>query len=282
MNYNAYETSYSSYGGAGGAGGGGFIPGDGSQTSPSGGKKGYAEETLRPVTIKQIQDAQQPSEDVFKIDGQSISQLTFVGQIRNISTQTTNITYKIDDGTGSIEVKLWVDQDALERPDAKREKLIENSYCRVWGKLKSYGNKKHVGAHVIRPVEDLNEISYHLLEATVVHLYFTKGPLSGSGAGTAAIAKTDAYGQQQDSYGGTSMGVGANSDELRGLPPVARRVFELMRTAPQSNEGLHQQDIATRLGLDTGVVAEAGDDLLSRGLIYTTMDDQTWAVLETE
>lgn len=38
--YTSYEqTSYTSYGGGGGGGGGGFIPGDASQTSPSGGRK---------------------------------------------------------------------------------------------------------------------------------------------------------------------------------------------------------------------------------------------------
>ena len=41
-----------------------------------------------------------------------ISQITFVGQIRTISTQATNITYKLDDGTGLIEVKQWIDSDA--------------------------------------------------------------------------------------------------------------------------------------------------------------------------
>jgi replication factor A2 len=75
--YNSYETSYTSYGAGGGGGGGGFIPGEGSQQSP-GGRREQGQDTLRPVTIKQILDAQ-PVEagqsDTFKIDGAPVSQV---------------------------------------------------------------------------------------------------------------------------------------------------------------------------------------------------------------
>lgn len=78
MNYNSYENQYSttSYGAQGGAGGGGFMPGDGSQNSPGSANRNYAKETLRPVTIKQILDAQPMSQEGdFKIDGAEISQV---------------------------------------------------------------------------------------------------------------------------------------------------------------------------------------------------------------
>lgn len=73
--YNAYETSYTSYGAGGGAGGGGFIPGDGSQQSP-GGRDKQQQDSLRPVTIKQILDAQPDAgNDTFRIDGNPVSQV---------------------------------------------------------------------------------------------------------------------------------------------------------------------------------------------------------------
>ncbi|ORY13497.1 hypothetical protein BCR34DRAFT_264347 [Clohesyomyces aquaticus] len=276
MSYNAYETSYTSYGAGGGAAGGGFIPGDGSQTSPSG-RRDFSQDSLRPVTIKQILDAQQPTDEIFKIDGTPITQLTFVGQIRNISTQTTNITYKLDDGTGSIEVKLWVDSDNMSEPDANKLKLVENAYCRVWGKLKSYDNKKYVGAHIVRPVEDFNEISFHLLEATLVHLYFTRGPL-GSVAGGAGVNPNGAVAQPVAGANSSAAG----GDLLSGYSAIARKVYMHMRTTEQSNEGLHQQQIAAAIGANTLDVARAGDELLTGGLIYTTVDDATWAVLESD
>ncbi|KAF2706639.1 replication protein A, subunit RPA32 [Pleomassaria siparia CBS 279.74] len=273
MSYNNYDSGYSntSYGGGGG-GGGGFDP-NGSQNSPSGGKREFQQDSMRAVTIKQILEAE-PSGNSFNIDGSSITNLTFVGQIRNISSQKTFTTYKLDDGTGSIEVKKWIDSNAAEEVDPVKSRLVEGSYCRAWGKLNSFGDKRHVGVHNIRPVEDMNEVSYHLLEATVVHLHFTRGPPGGAaGAGGAAPQQQNQQLDTSDNYGAAN---------LSGYSSVAKRVFQYMQDAPQTNEGLHQQDIAAKLGVDTADVARAGDDLLSGGLIYTTVDDQTWAILEAE
>ncbi|KAJ4367375.1 Replication factor A protein 2 [Neocucurbitaria cava] len=276
MNYNNnYETSYTSYGAGGGAGGGGFIPGEGSQQSP-GGRREQFQDSLRPVTVKQILDAQQESsgrDEAFKIDGHVVSQLTFVGQIRNISAQTTNTTYRLDDGTGSVEVKQWVDSDRVEQTDPIRAKLVEGAYCRAWGKLKAFNDRRSVQAQVMRPVEDMNEVSYHLLEATAVHLYFTRGPPGGANAGAATT--NGAAGQQQAA--GSAMYGGF---DLSPYSSLARRVFQLLRESPQSNEGVHQHEVAAKLGVDTAEVGKAGDDLLTGGMIYTTVDDQTWAILE--
>jgi replication factor A2 len=245
------------------------------------------------VTIKQLLDAQlEPgSNDTFKVDGAPVSQvhqveprattytdysqLTFVGQIRNISTQTTNTTYRLDDGTGSIEVKQWVDSDAVDQTNPTKAKLVEGAYCRAWGKLKSFNERRSVGAQIIRPVEDMNEVSYHLLEATAVHLYFTRGPPGGANTGAGAAA-TNGAGQQQ--AGGGDVG----GYDLSGYSAVAKKVFGFLRSAPQSNEGIQQHAIAASLGIDTADVARAGDDLLAGGHIYTTVDDQTWAILEAD
>ncbi len=198
-----------------------------------------------------------------------------MGQIRNISSQTTNTTYRLDDGTGSIEVKQWADSDNIDQNNPVKAKLVEGSYCRAWGKLKSFHDRRSVVAQIIRPVEDMNEVSYHLLEATATHLYFTRGPPGGDHAGAGATNTNGGGAQQQ---GGGAYG----NHDLSGYNPVARRVFAYLRETPQSNEGLHQQLIAANLGLGSADVLRAGDDLLAGGLIYTTVDDHTWAVLEAD
>jgi replication factor A2 len=172
-------------------------------------------------------------------------------------------------------VKHWVDTDAANSMEStSKPKLVENGYARVWGKLRIFSNKRHVGAHTIRPVSDYNEISCHLLEATVVHLHYTKGPLDS----VVKAAQSDGHQQQQNAYGGMQDTGGDRG--LAGLSGPAKRVYNCLKTSPQSNEGLHLQDIAQRLGMDTADVAKAGDDLLSMGMIYTTVDDLTWAILE--
>jgi replication factor A2 len=201
-----------------------------------------------------------------------VQQLTFVGQIRNISTQTTNTTYRLDDGTGSIEVKQWIDSDAAETNPTKA-KLVEGAYCRAWGKLKVFNDRRSVSSQIIRPIEDMNEISYHLLEATAVHLYFTRGPPGGASAGAPGAAA----GAGQQAVGGNF-----GAYDLSGYSNTAKRVFAHLRESPQSNEGLHQHDISASIGVDSAEVGRAGDDLLAGGLIYTTVDDQTWAILEAD
>ncbi|KAL8965150.1 MAG: hypothetical protein Q9183_004005, partial [Haloplaca sp. 2 TL-2023] len=204
-------------------------------------------ETLRPCTIKQVQDASQPHPDAeFKIDDVEVQQLTFIGQIRNISTQTTNITYKLDDGTGTVEVKQWIDAEASNSMDlgdgghkSGQSGLVENEWARVWGRLKAFNNRRHVGAHVIRPVTDKMEIQYHLLEATYVHLYFTRGPLESGDKNAAA------NGTANGQYGDTETTIGGRP--MPSVSPNARRVYQCIQQSPQSNEGMHVQNVAATL-----------------------------------
>jgi replication factor A2 len=210
--------------------------------------------------------------------------VTFVGQIRNISTQTTNITYKLDDGTGTIEVKQWIDTDAGSHAmdtsaatgHSSAPKLVENEWARVWGRLKAFNNKRHVGAHVIRPIADKMEITYHLLEATYVHLYFIRGPLESGGG------KVAEQGGTGGTYNGMDGGLaaGPRNAQLASLSVEARRVYQMLKSTPQSNEGLHVQNLAVELRLSVPEVLKAGDELLRDSLIYTTIDDNTWALLE--
>jgi replication factor A2 len=169
-------------------------------------------------------------------------------------------------------VKLWIDPDADE---STRPQVAENTYVRVWGKLKCFNNKRHVGAHMLRPITDMNEISYHLLEATAVHLHFTRGPPAGKGAAENRGGAPAQNGGAAN-FGGPAMGA---------LPPgtsmAARQVYNVLLNTPQSNEGLHMHDIATRLQMNTSEVMKGSDELLDQGLIYTTVDDLTWAILNT-
>lgn len=208
---------------------------------------------------------------MFEIDGSEASQVTFVGQIRNISKQTTNLTYRLDDGTGTFEVKVWIDTDTANQDDdvAAQKGLVENAYARVFGKLKTFG-KRHVVAHAVRPVVDMNEVNYHLLEATYVHLYFQRGPLGD---------QKNANQNQDQGYGGVGGGAAASGKLPAGISPLARKVYECIANTPQTNEGLHMQDIAMRTNLDANDVLKAGDELLSISAIYTTMNDETWALL---
>lgn len=229
------------------------------------------------MTIKQLNEASIPHPDAKpSVDGVEISSITFVGKILNISAQATNTTFKLDDGTGTIEVKQWLDPDSQDQA-SRTEKLVENTYARVHGTLKSFNNKRHVGSRPggIRPIKDMNEVQYHLLEATAVHLHFTKGPPGQKGVTGNGNTGTGA----QDGFNDAGAQKG-NRVLPAGLSQMARRVYNHLNTSPQTNEGLHMQDIAQAMTVDANDVGKAGDELVSHGLIYTTVDDYTWAILD--
>lgn len=237
--------------------------------------------TLRPVTIKQILDATQPFPEAnYTIDGQDVSSIVFVGQVRNISTQATNVTYKLDDGTGEIEAKQWVTPsedmdttDDLGKEGKDRNGVDVNGYAKVFARLKSLmGDRKVLNAHCVRPLTDINELHFHFLESAAVHLFHTRGPPPSAGGA-----------------GGTGAGAGAGGDAAMGgldgtggalpaMTPVAKRVFNLLKTEPQTNEGLHAQLIAAKLSLPPSDVVRAAHELINAGLIFSTIDDDTYTV----
>ncbi|KAL2822974.1 hypothetical protein BJX63DRAFT_2918 [Aspergillus granulosus] len=266
-NYGYGNTSY-----GGGGGGGGFVPGETNRNT-----------TMRPITIKQALDATQPyPEASFQIDSQDVSSVVFVGQVRNISSQSTNITYKLDDGTGEIEAKHWMTpDDSMDTTDESvasggkdRNGIEINGYAKVFGKLKNmFGDRRVVTTHCVRPLTDINEVHFHFLEAAAVHLFFTRGPAPAAGGGSGG-AKDE---QMAGIDGGADGGGGVS---LPAMTPLAKRVYNLLRTEPQTNEGMQAQQIAAKLGVSIGDVARAGDELLNAAVIYSTVDEQTWAILE--
>ena len=60
----------------------------------------------------------------------------------------------------------------------------------------------------------------------------------------------------------------------------ARTVYKFLAESPQGNEGAHVSVISQGLGMPQTEVFKAGDELLAEGVIYTTVDDETWSVLE--
>ncbi|KAI1423301.1 replication protein A, subunit RPA32 [Xylaria sp. FL1777] len=271
--YGGYSTT--SYGAAGGEDGGGFMWG--SQGGSQSAVKPINDESLRPVTIKQIIDAEPAyaGDASFRIDGLDVKQVTIVGQVRVINQQTTNITYRIDDGTGVIEVKQWLDADKQQQDGdgGGAPTFREEDYVRVWGRLKSFSNKRHVGAHVIKPVRDFNEVNYHLLEATYVHLFFTRGgpPQDGGAGGSGAGANNN----------NDSMFVDDGNDaRYRGYSPKAKKMYDYLVRSGNPSEGIHMQVIAREAGMTIQDVMAAAEELLSHGTIYTTMDDETFSILD--
>lgn len=207
------------------------------------------------------------------------------------------MTYKLDDGTGTVEVKLWIDADTKDSMDMSdgdgygaggggaggttKARVAENDWVRVWGRLRDFNNKRHVGAHILRPIVDKMDIQHHLLEATYVHLYFTRGPLDTSAAAGVKNENGGDGDRQMGELGNGGDGGGYGNTmphgrRLAGVSSNARKVARAINDSEQSNEGLHVQHLAALTGMQVGEVERAGEELLAAGIIFTTVDESTW------
>ncbi|KAG9259102.1 uncharacterized protein F5Z01DRAFT_669833 [Emericellopsis atlantica] len=268
--YGGYTKT--GFGAQGGDDSGGFFAGGSQQGSQGGGgQKNFQDESLRPVTVKQILEADEAYSGAdFKIDGQTVTQITAVGQVRSINPQPTNITIRIDDGTGTVEVKKFIDVD--KQHEATNPGFEVDQHVRVFGRLKSFSGKRYVSAHLIRLITDPNEVNYHMLEATYVHLYFTK-PQPGDNGG-------DGDGMFIDGGAGAGGMGGQSNSKLSGCSNLARRMHTYMNSASGGNEGVHLNNVVSGTGMSMNDVLKAAEELLGQGLIYTTVDDETWSILE--
>lgn len=78
-------------------------------------------QSLAPCTIKQLKNAPASGGDNgFSVDGKDLHQVTIVGLITHADEQNTNLQYTIDDGTDSMNVKMWIDAATDEAAIEKR------------------------------------------------------------------------------------------------------------------------------------------------------------------
>ncbi|OAQ34883.1 replication protein A, subunit RPA32 [Linnemannia elongata AG-77] len=225
--------------------------------------------TLRPVTIKQILAATQTQADGdFKIDGQDIGQVTLIAAVRNINQASTQNIYMIEDGTGVIDAKKYPsDHDDPEEVNS----ILLNTYARIVGTVKMFNQKQYIQVHSIRPVTNMNEVTYHNLEVLTVHVSATRSKVGGHGASSSSSA----YGQHHNSM----HGVTSTDTHMRGgNDDVANSISDFIDNHPGKASGLgaHRRDIigafAQRLGGEHKV-NEMLKTMEEDGHLYVTEDD---------
>ncbi|KAJ6572909.1 N-acetyltransferase B complex non catalytic subunit-domain-containing protein [Mycena sp. CBHHK59/15] len=222
------------------SGGGGFIqnsPG-GSQGSPGAATKSAASQSLRPVTVAQLRKASQMhSEADWMVDDYN-SRRDVLAKVYN-----TNRNFGIDDGTGRMDAKMWIDT-----PNERQEEIWrginhkdEHIYVRVTGALKTHNGKKHIHASNIRLVKDSNEVYFHLLEVISVHITLQKGlpPRPGQEQQQPAVQGQSAYAVQSRPNNLPAM-----------FSPLADKVVNYLDSLPKNPEGTFVGDIAKALNAD--------------------------------
>jgi len=255
-------------------------PGTGSQGSPGGTKKASSY-SLRPLTIKQALSASQSHADAeLFIDDVEVGQLTVVAHVTSIQVQTMNSVYILEDGTGRIEARLWVDSSSEEDSAVanKTPGVTEGVLVRVTGALKNFGNKRYINAVHIRHITDPNEVFYHMLEVMYVFKVHQRGA-PGKPGGQAANGTSPANGATTMSAYNSSTAVGSNaSSEYAHLPGLQRKIVEFILSQPSNDEGVHVAAIARAVQADAIQISEALDALMDQGHVYSTIDESHFDV----
>lgn len=214
--------------------------------------------TLSPVTIKQINDAAQPVPDgEFVINNVSLNMVLFVGVVRKVENQTSALTITIEDGTGSVDVRRWIDEKlATPAEEAERFSALENKYVYVTGALKEFSQKKLIQHATIREVADYNEVLYHMLYAIANHLE-AEGLLKVGPAKQESLFVLDA----------------ASSAALDVLDKI---MATISANASTMLEGVPVLWISDTLGLSADVVREKCQYLSEMGKIYQGYDEGSY------
>ncbi|KAK5861915.1 hypothetical protein PBY51_017353 [Eleginops maclovinus] len=251
---------------------GGYTQSPGGFASPAasqgGEKKGRTRATqIIPCTVSQLMSAAQ-AEEAFKVGEVEVTQVTIVGIIRSTDKSMTNIQYKVDDMTGApMDVKQWVD---TEDPSVDSTVLPPGTYVKVSGNLRSFQNHRSVVAFGVRPLEDMNEITSHMLEVVQAHMMLGK-PQSQ----VTPLARLDT-GNKGEGYSG------AKDMVNNGLSANQNQVLSLIRGCPEP-QGISIHDLKLRLtGINFLVIKQAVEFLSNEGHIFSTIDEDHYKSTDSD
>ncbi|KAM4568771.1 replication protein A 32 kDa subunit [Fundulus diaphanus] len=264
---------------------GGYTQSPGGFASPTasqgGEKKGRTRATqIIPCTVSQLMSATQV-EEAFKVGDVEVTQVTIVGIIRSTDKSMTNIQYKVDDMTGApMDVKQWVD---TEDPSVDSTVLPPGTYVKVSGNLRSFQNHRSVVAFSIRPLEDMNEITSHILEVVHAHMALGKPQTMTDIGGGVGANNTLMLHQGPGLTGGSYAGAGGNHImAINGLSASQNQVLSLIKGCPDQ-QGISLQDLKQRLsGISLAVIKQAVEFLSNEGHIFSTIDEDHFKSTDSE
>lgn len=257
----------------GGDSGGGFSSGGndfggGSQGTPGKQRRNYDEQTQIPVTIAMAFKARGGDEMLMLEDGRALHTIKIVAAVRNVEVQSTNILYTIEDGTGCINVKQWLDDnDSAEVAEMKRQAAKDGIYIKVIGQIKDYDGQKQIVASSIQQLSSGNELTHHLL-----HVVYSSEKFKKSDSIVAAPAMV-----------GNGMAFGNNHSvqpKMEGGGDIKDRVLQFLRQHDNDSETGVPIELCIEQMKDVSQAAirEAAEGLSEEGQIYSTINESFFKV----
>ncbi|CAO2816594.1 unnamed protein product [Amaranthus hypochondriacus] len=243
-----------------------------SDSTPSPAKSRDPQGTI-PVTVKQISQASPSSTDDksnFNIDGVNVTNVKLVGIIFDKTEKVTDVSFTLDDGTGRIGCKRWLN----EAFDRKQMEIIEDGmYVRLVGHLKSSRGNAEIVVFHMRPVSDFNEVTLHQVECIHQHLLNNKSqkgdPLPPN------LMTESSQNNPVKVESNTFQSSTSNQMSVDGLKDIDQRVLDFLQQSSSlaQEKGVHRDEIARHLKVPVEKIMESITCLEDEGLIYSTVDD---------
>lgn len=82
-------------------------------------------QSLIPVSVKQVITCSQ-DEDTIRIDGAELNLIKLMGMVDNITDHETNSTFKLSDGSGTIDCKQFRDKGANNASKPSKLKYVHH------------------------------------------------------------------------------------------------------------------------------------------------------------
>ncbi|KAK9070237.1 hypothetical protein SSX86_010637 [Deinandra increscens subsp. villosa] len=227
---------------------------------------------LIPLTIKQIGEASHSGDDRsnFNVSGADVVNVSVVGMVFNIVERNLDVTFTLDDGTGKLDCKRWLNEpfDRLQMEDIR-----EGIYVHVDGHLKSFKGEKHVAVFSVRPVTNFDEITFHFIACIHNHMRTSKvQKIQGDGENMNSIPKTTI---QNGTNGFMSTQSSQNSVPFNfdGVKGVDQMVLAYLQANFGIEKGIHVDELAKKLKLPMNKIMESVRTLEDEGVIYATIDE---------
>ncbi|RKO99044.1 hypothetical protein CXG81DRAFT_7924, partial [Caulochytrium protostelioides] len=253
--------------------------------------------TLRSVTIKQILHAQTDEASRLLIDGQEVKNICIVGRVEVMRASASHTFFSVTDGTGTIEVRRWLQQNQAGAAasdafgdgygdgfDAEAggaasgtavETIATGMYVSIVGTLRESEGRKNMTTNLIKPVTQMDQLTFHFLQAVLEHQIARKGLPALRGAKATDAGAGGAYGQAQVV---TAESVDQQENLWSALDPVQRRVLTFARqqesTGSMADSGTHIDEVIMHLRAHHSAdeVRNAVARLSTEGVIYATID----------
>ncbi|XP_058260586.1 replication protein A 32 kDa subunit-A-like [Hemibagrus wyckioides] len=201
---------------------------------------------VMPCTVSQLLSSRE-HRDSFFIRDMELNQVTVVGMIRRTELTLTHIVYSVDDMTGPpLDVKQWQN---LEDVNMNHYVIPSGTYVKAVGSLRSFQHHRSMVAFNIRRLDDLNEITSHMLEVIQAHL--------DSDSSSCSMMKTSH----------------ASDPATVGFTASQRQVYTSIKSCRLA-EGISMQRLRNSLKhLSAYDIRNCLQFLINEGHIFSTIDD---------